>query len=111
VVGARHKTSYYFWVDIDNDDSAARSFTVSDVQSGTKRMKVRFFADGVDVTTAVDDGTYATVSLAPGATANLVIQVHVGTRARIGNRKRVVVDISPSGVPGLIDAVRAVVVR
>jgi arylsulfatase A-like enzyme len=111
VTGARRRSSYSFWINIDNDNGSARSFMVSDLQSGTKRMKVHFFVDGIDVTTAVDAGTYVTPSLASGATASLTVQVHVGKRARISSRKRVTIDISSSGVPGLIDAVRAVVVR
>lgn len=111
VRGAKRRTNYFFWVDIDNDDSAARSFTVRDVQSGTRRMQVHYFVNGSDVTAAIDAGAYATASLAPGGTASLMIKVHVGKRARIGERKRAIVDVSPTGVPGLIDAVRAVVVR
>jgi hypothetical protein len=111
ITGALRRTSYYFWINVDNDAGAARSFVVSDVQSGTNRMKVHYFVDGTDVTAAVDAGTYATASLAPGATASLLVEVHVGKRARVGMRKRAVVDVSPSGAPGLIDAVRAVVIR
>lgn len=102
-----------FFVRAGNDGDATDSLTVHGVDTGAAGYRVRYFDDatGVNITTAVNAGTYVVADVAPGATVTLRVKVKATTASAL--RSSHVADVSVASVadPASVDTVRARVKR
>ena len=102
-----------FFVRAGNDGDATDSLTVRGVDTGAAGYRVRYFDDatGVNITTAVNAGTYVVADVAPGATVTLRVKVKATTASAL--RSSHVADVSVASVadPASVDTVRARVKR
>lgn len=109
-IGVQRRTSYDYFVRVENDGATLDTIAVRGSASGTSRMRVSYFVDGTDVTTAVSAGTLQ-FNLAPAARSVLTVRVTVGGRAVLGSKKVVLVTASSMSDPSKVDVVRAVAKR
>jgi hypothetical protein len=77
-----HGHSGTLYADIQNDGAVAASFTLKG-SAGSNGFTVSYFKGTVNITSAVQAGTYATGSLAPSAHVTVKITMHAPTA--IGN--------------------------
>jgi len=108
---ARGATST-FYVQVGNDGDATDSFNVRGVNTGAAGYKVKYFdADGVNITTAVKDGTYVVPNLAAGATVNLRVTIKAATTSVRGSGHNADVTVTSAASSSATDIVRAKVKR
>jgi hypothetical protein len=84
-VRSRHPAKS-FW-SVQNDGERSDGFLLKGT-AGSARFKVRYFAGGTDVTSAVVAGTYRTPTLAPGASTVLRVKVVATRRAHDGDTRK-----------------------
>ncbi len=102
---------YDYFVNIQNDSKADDSFTLSADVTSAASMSATFWADGVDVTSALLDGTYTTPTLAPAQTMPIVVKVQVDPSAVVNDKQIVVVHASSVAASAAVDVVRAITIR
>jgi subtilisin family serine protease len=100
-------SSITFGISVQNDGTAADSLTL--LAGGSSSMyTVKYFEGATDVTAAVMAGTYATPSLAPGASHLLTAKVKVTSSATVGSKVARLVTISSVADSTRKDAVKFV---
>lgn len=65
----------------------------------------------LDVTSEVVAGTFTVPDVAPGATADMVVRLTIGSGTQRGAVFKAVVAVSSAADPSIVDAVRAVAAR
>jgi hypothetical protein len=110
-VGVSPGATYRYWVRLQNDSSRQDSFLVAGQPSGTSRMTVRYLVAGVDVSNAVNAGSFRIGPLAPGASNTMVVEIKVAGTAVAGDQKTVLVALRSAAEPSRVDVVRAIAVR
>lgn len=98
-----------FFVRVQNDRTAPDTFTVSGADAGAAGYDVTYRRAGVDITPGVEDGTYSTGPLDPGAFTTIKIAIHAQAGAGRGHRVDVVARSDTNVVAR--DTVRAKVTR
>jgi hypothetical protein len=93
------------YVSIQNDGILPASFKVRGT-GGSSGHTIKYFSGATNVTAAVKNGTYATASIAPGATVTLRMRITLSASAAASGTFRTTV-MSTVGTPN--DAVRTVV--
>jgi hypothetical protein len=98
--------SYDYFVNIENNTTAVDSFTVQATATGSNKMSVAYFANGIDVTAAVSGSGYSITDLEGGAIRSMVVRITVG-QAPSGAAKRAVITVRSMTDTTRIDVVRA----
>jgi hypothetical protein len=98
-----------FWVTAQNDDNAADTLTIKGAGGTASKWVIRYYRDGVDITSQVTGDGYQTASLAPGEKAQVKLTIKAKANARLDIPKRVVVKVVSATDPATYDAVEAAV--
>jgi len=109
-IGVQRRTTYDYFVRIQNDAGSPDTVAVHGASTGSTRMRAAYFMGDIDVTDAVVAGTHA-VDLAAGAHVTMTIRVTVGPRARLGHKLVTRVTLNSLHDPTKVDVVRAVARR
>lgn len=111
LIGGLLVTTCDYFVHIDNDSPGTDSINVEAYSTGTSRMRVSHFVDGLDVTPQVTGGGYTFSDLAPHARVSLVVRIHVGPRALRNSVKRSIVRVHSVANATHVDLMRAIAAR
>jgi Tol biopolymer transport system component len=102
----KHGKATTFTVQIQNDGSAVDGFTALGCAS-SKGFTVTWTTSGVDVTTAVVAGSYATGAMNPDDTTSLDLTILVSTKAPVGKAKACGLTLTSATDVTKLDAVAA----
>jgi len=109
--GVKIGVSYDYQLRLQNDALFADSLIVRSERSGPSTVKVKYLFKGTDVTAKVSAGTFTLPSLAPGATAQMVIRLTIGTGTPLGSVFKATAFVSSATDPSMVDSARAVAAR
>jgi hypothetical protein len=73
------------WISIQNDGGVADAFKVAASASSAPGFSIRYLVDLTDVTAAVENGTFQTLTVAPGAIYRLRVVVKYSADAAAGS--------------------------
>lgn len=96
-----------FWFTAQNDDDLAEVLTITGAGATSARFVIRYYRDGVNITSQVTGPGYQTDSLAPGASVLIKLTIKPRATARIGQRKLVPVTLTSGADPTSLDVVAA----
>lgn len=103
---AKKGKTIVFQMSVQNDSSAADSFTLKATGSATSKFTIKYFKGTTDITARVLAGTYSTGSLTAGATQTITADVTVKSRAAVGDSISRLVTITSVGNSAKKDAVK-----
>ena len=97
-----------FWIRVYNDGNQSATFTVKG--SNAKKISVKYFSGGKNITSSMKSASGLSFTLAPGGYKKIKVQVTVGHHAAFGSHKYVLVT-GTSAIDGVVktDAVKGVV--
>ncbi|MDQ3815398.1 MAG: hypothetical protein M3347_15885, partial [Armatimonadota bacterium] len=97
-----------YQVKVENDSSTTRSFVVKAAEGTGSGWTIRYRSGATDITSAIVGTGYTTISLAPGASEILAVDVTPGSSLPPGRVKDVVLNVFLTGTDSTVrDAVRA----
>lgn len=99
-----------FKVSAQNDGSYAERFRFSVAGSETSGFRVRYFHGTVDVTAAMEAGSYLSSKVSPGSKFEILVKVKITSNAATGSTVTRLVTVRSKNVPA-VDAVRLSVKR
>jgi hypothetical protein len=97
-----------FGISIQDDGTNADAFTVKATGASTTKYSVRYYRGATDITTAVVAGTYATPSLAVGASFAITAKVLVKSTATTGSSVTRLVTLTSVADSAKRDAVKLI---
>jgi hypothetical protein len=100
--------TYHYWVQIGNDGSATDHFLVQGTAVNSPKFGVSYFYNGINVTSAVKQGTWQTPAVLPGKQIVLDVRVIEGAGALAGATSTVTVLAKSAGRTDQVDVVRAI---
>ena len=100
-----------FGISIQNDGTAADSFTLKATGSAASAYTVKYYAGSTDITAKVVAGTYKTASLAKAATVLITAKVTIKTTAAAGSKVTRLATITSAASSSKKDAVKLVAKR
>lgn len=103
--------SYYFTVRVRNRGLPYDSITLDADSWGSELIGVTYQVNGVDVTSAVNSGTYTSAMVKLGSVTKLRIKFTIAAGAPAGARRAVVVRAASADDPARVDVVKAVARR
>ena len=103
--------SYHFTVRVRNRGLPYDSITLDADSWGSEKISVSYEVNGIEVTSAVNDGSYASAPVKLGSVVQLRVTFTIGGAAPAGARRVVVVRAASAADPARVDVVKAVVIR
>jgi N-acetylglucosamine-6-sulfatase len=110
VTGLPMFTVVDFSARVTNHGTAAVTYALSAVSSGNARIKVTYYANGLDVTSDVVAGTYSLTDVQPHASVDLLVRMTIG-KARLSAKRNAVLTYSLGEDTLQTDVIKAVAVR
>ncbi len=101
--------TFVYEVSIQNDSLVSNdTFTVHATGAATTHFNIKYFYNGGNITTAVNNGSHNTAVVAPGGTYVIRVEIKIKNTAPANARVSRLITISSLGDTGVIDAVKVI---